>query len=365
MGIVSQTFSHGKIQTMPSAAPRIRAPEFAPGEWLNTPRPLRLADLRGRPLLVDVWDFTCLNCLRTLPYLAAWYRAYTHLGAAFVGIHTPEFEFAKDRRQVEAAVRRLRIEYPVLLDNEYKNWDAFANRYWPTLYLIDREGYLRHAHHGEGGYTETEQVLRALVAEAAPAAALPRTLGLLRDEDHPGAVCFRTTPELHAGYHQGALGNPEGYPPHGVPLIYGLPPQREEGYFYVEGVWRAGDDFLALAGQRGALVLPYHAATANAVLAHSADPVDLRLDLKPPVTLTVTQDGRPLETLSAGEDIYFQDGQSLLRVDAPRLYQIARNPDARPHEVRLETQTPGLTVFAFSFSTCAIRGHPFEDRPKR
>jgi hypothetical protein len=273
-----------------------------------------------------------------------------------VGVHTPEFEFARERRQVEAAVRRLGVEYPVVLDNHYDIWDAFANRYWPTVYLIDVEGYLRFQHHGEGGYPDIEHALRTLVAEASPEAPLPTPLEPLREEDHPGAVCFRTTPELHAGYDRGALGNPEGYSLRGVPLIYRLPPRREDGYFYAEGVWRADAAHLTLAGQHGALVLPYHAATANAVLAPSADPVDLMLDLKPQVTVSVTQDGQPLDALSAGEDVHFAGGRSLLHVDAPRMYQIARNPDDRPHELRLEVDAPGLAVFAFSFSTCAVPG---------
>ena len=118
-----------------------------------------------------------------------------------------------------------------------------------------------------------------------------------------------------------------------MPLIYRPPVQRVDGYYYAEGMWQANDECLALAGQRGSLILPYHAATANAVLSPSPDPVELMLNLKPPVTLVVTQDGQPLDPLSAGEDIGFADGQSLLQVDASRMYQIARNPDAQPHEL--------------------------------
>lgn len=250
-------------------------------------------------------------------------------------------------------MRRLGLEYPVLLDNDYATWDAFANRYWPTVYLIDAQGYIRFTHHGEGGYAEIEEQLRELIREAQPGAALPDPLRPLRPEDRPGAVCFRTTPELHAGYHRGALGNPEGYPPRSLPLLYQLPPRREDGYFYASGLWRADDHALALAGQQGALALPYHAASANAVLAPSADPVELRLGLRPAVTLTVTQDGQPLDPAWAGDDIVFEDGAACVRVDAPRLYQLVRNPDVRPRELRLEAAGPGLAVYAFSFSSCA------------
>ncbi len=279
----------------------------------------------------------------------------------FVGVHTPEFAFAREARQVQAAVRRHGIEYPVLLDTEAATWDAYANRYWPCLYLVDASGYIRFEHAGEGGYQAIEAALGELAQAAAPPGsappALPRPVGPLRDEDHPGAVCFRTTPELHAGYNRGALGNPEGYLPRALPAVYRLPAARErhDGSFYVAGAWQAGDDYLALAGDSGVVCLPYHAATANAVLAPSADPVDLMLSLKPPITVTVTQDGAPLDALTAGEDIVFADGRSVLHVDAPRLYQLARNPDERRHELQLAVEARGLAVFAFSFSTCVAR----------
>ncbi len=286
-----------------------------------------------------------------MPYLTAWHRAYRELGFTFIGVHTPEYAFAKDVRQVEAAVRRLGLEYPVVLDNNYQTWDAFANRYWPSVYLIDAAGYIRFQHHGEGDYETIDAALRALAAELNPGRPLPPPVSALRDEDKVGAVCFRTTPELHAGYHQGALGNPAGYPPRDQPANYQLPDQRLDNYFYAEGLWRADEEYLALAEAPGALVLPYHAATANAVLSPSADPTS---SLPAPTLIRITQDGHPLTPLTAGEDILFESGQSFLRVDSPRSYQIAKNPDATQHELRLDSPAPGLTLYAFSFSTCTV-----------
>src|SRR6185295_8986770 len=139
----------------------------------------------------------------------------------------------------------------VLLDNAPRNWDAFANRYWPTLYLIDANGYIRYQHAGEGRYAETEAALAELVAEAG-SPERPAPLGTLREEDVPGAVCFRTTPELQAGFANGALGNPEGYAPRQLPVIYRLPQaaDQQDGSFYVQGTWQAGGQYLALAGER-------------------------------------------------------------------------------------------------------------------
>lgn len=264
----------------------------------------------------------------------------------------PEFPFAKDVRQVRAAARRLGIPYPILLDNDYANWDAFANRYWPTVYLIDAHGYIRATHSGEGGYEEKESALRALILEMNPNAALPAPVGVLRAEDESGAVCFHTTPELHAGYDRGALGNPEGYAPHGQALSYQLPQQRQDGFYYAEGLWQADEHSLALMGETGALVLPYHAATCNAVMAPALDVND-----DAPRTLRITQDGAPLTPENAGADIFFENGQCFVRVDAPRSYQLTRNPNAQPHELQLEISLPSLALYAFSFSTCTVMEH--------
>lgn len=341
---------------MPASAVPVRAPELAPGEWLNTPRPVVLAEQRGRAVLVHIWDYTCINCLRTLPYVTAWHKAYLDLPVTFVGVHTPEFAFAQESRQVAAALARYGIEYPVVLDNAQRNWDAFANRYWPTVYLIDAAGYLRYQHAGEGRYAETEAALAELAAEAG-GQRRPPPIGVLRAEDQPGAVCFRTTPELPAGFARGALGNPEGYAPRQLPVIYRVPPadEQQDGYFYAQGTWQAAPEYLALAGEQGALELPYHAAAVNAVLSPTGDPVEVRLDLKPPVTLRVFQDGAPLDRLHAGADITWDGaGQAVVVVDRPRMYELARNPDARPRRLRLATDgaARGLALFAFSFSTC-------------
>jgi hypothetical protein len=158
-----------------AVAPRIHAPELAPGEWLNSPRPVRLADWRGRAVLVDIWDFTCVNCLRTLAYLRPGSGPTGTCRSHFSASTARSLSLPRTAGQVAPAVRRLGIEYTVLLDNEYRNWDAFANRCWPSLYLIDIQGHIRYQHAGEGAYDEIEAALAGLAAEAAGLSGAPQT----------------------------------------------------------------------------------------------------------------------------------------------------------------------------------------------
>ena len=185
----------------------IHAPEFPLNvTWLQG-GPLAVSELRGRPMLIDFWDYTCVNCLRILPYVKEWHRRYGPLGLTIVGVHAPEFSFAREAGNVQRAVREHGIEYPVVLDNEYAIWQAYANRYWPAKYLIDGKGYIRGYHHGEGAYRETEDALQALLRESFPEVLLPGLMEPVRDEDAPGAVCYRVTPELYLGYARGNFGN--------------------------------------------------------------------------------------------------------------------------------------------------------------
>ena len=144
-----------------------KAPEFAgiTGD-INT-KQLNLSDLRGKVVLIDFWTYSCINCIRTIPYLVDWDEKYSDKGLVIVGIHTPEFEFEKDIHNVQAAVKKFGIKYPVLQDNDKDTWNAFENRYWPRKYIVDSEGYIRYDHIGEGGYQETEKVIQNLLAERA------------------------------------------------------------------------------------------------------------------------------------------------------------------------------------------------------
>ena len=338
----------------------VRMPQLVPGIWYNS-APLTKTSLLGQVILIDFWDYTCVNCIRTLPYLKAWHGRYADKGLTIIGIHAPEFKFGQQANQVQAALSQYEIDYPVLLDNQYQNWEQFANRAWPTKYLIDHKGYIRWQRQGEGYYEEAEEAIQTLLRQRNPDVVLPDLLPPLRVEDAPGAVCYRPTPELYAGYQGGglfggALGNSEGYLPRD-PVFYQLPPMREEGHFYVDGVWRAWEEAIAYAGQGGGqIVLPYHAVTLNAVLAPSADAVTMMLDLWPsdvePVIM-VQQDGRFLTPSNAGSDIQFNEaGESFVCVTRARMYQLVQNPGFEYHEVTLTFAANGLALYAFTFTTC-------------
>ena len=145
---------------------KVRAPEIG-RVWLNS-SPLSFRQLRGRAVLVDFWDYTCVNCIRTLPYVQAWHERYRDKGLTVIGVHTPEFTFAQYESNVERGIREFGLTYPIVIDSDREIWKAFANRYWPTKYLLDKDGYLRCGHFGEGGYGECEQMIQELLREIDP-----------------------------------------------------------------------------------------------------------------------------------------------------------------------------------------------------
>ncbi|HYL96549.1 MAG TPA: redoxin domain-containing protein, partial [Terriglobales bacterium] len=225
---------------------QVRAPEIG-RVWLNSP-PLSLRQLRGRVVLIDFWDYTCVNCLRTLPYIQAWHERYRDKGLTVIGVHTPEFTFAQYESNVERAVRDLGLTYPVVIDSNYELWKAFANRYWPTKYLLDGEGYLRYAHFGEGAYGDTEQAMQELLREINPRLELPPIMEPVRETDRPGAVCFQPSPELYLGHRRGRIGNNNGFREDEI-ADYSLPGKLEEGQFYAQGRWASTAEYFESAAE--------------------------------------------------------------------------------------------------------------------
>ncbi|MBM2842434.1 MAG: DipZ protein [Anaerolineales bacterium] len=316
--------------------PLVRAPEFPPVEWLNAPAPPSLADLRGQVVLVELWDFTCINCLRTLPTLRDWNMRYEDSGLVTLGVHTPEFPFARDPQAVRRAIGRLGIRWPVALDNDQKIWVLFANHVWPTVYLVDRAGYIRFRREGEGGYFELEAAIRALLTESRPGVA-PLPPPLTSDQEQPGGGI---SPELQIE----AVGS--GPVPEDDAISHAIPEHRTEGSFYVEGEWKAVRRGLTLESEHGGIVLPFQAFAVHAVMAVEGN------DPGVGAWLEASLDGQSVPSGCFGQDLQLLEGATGLRVDTARSYDILQSVAPGLHELRLRLVSPGTTLYAFSFDPC-------------
>jgi cytochrome c biogenesis protein CcdA/thiol-disulfide isomerase/thioredoxin len=314
----------------PSALPVLgRAPEFVDNQrWFNTPgeKPLTMRSLRGRVVLVDFWTYTCINCLRTLPYLTAWDRTYRKDGLTIVGVHSPEFPFEKDAGNVQEAIERNGIHYPVVQDNDLATWSAYGNQYWPSEYFIDARGRVRFAHYGEGEYGEKEKIIRELLAEAGRPVAGHESGA--RGIEASRAV---TTPETYLGAARAerftnATLSP-GLHDFGAP---GAPPLNEFAY---RGSWRITLES-ATAGAGAGLDLDFGARRVYLVLGSPGRTRRMRVLL----------DGRPITGRDAGSDVH----HGVVEVTHQRLYNLVDLPRVGHHLLRLEPET-GVTGYAFTF----------------
>jgi len=334
-----------ELTALSSPDPGVRAPEFPKGvTWLNSP-PLTLKQLRGKVVLVDFWEYTCVNCIRTFPYLKEWDQRYRDKGLVIIGVHTPEFAFARQVENVRRAAAGFGFKYPVAVDSEYKIWNAYGNHYWPAKYLIDRRGVVRYAHFGEGNYGNTEQQIQALLKEIRPNVALPPVMDALRPEDRIGAVCYPVTPELYAGSQRGELGS---RPAPSGESVYKDPGSHEDGVIYPHGAWAQGSESLLHTRQSSTpedyVALKYHALGLNAVL---------KPERGKPVRLDVEQDGRPVTKEDAGTDIrYDTAGRSYVLVDQPRMYNLVKNAKFGRRELKLLAADEGLGLYSFTFTSC-------------
>jgi thiol-disulfide isomerase/thioredoxin len=324
---------------------KVRAPEIG-RLWFNSP-PLSFRQLRGRAVLVDFWDYTCVNCIRTLPYVQAWHERYHDKGLTVIGVHTPEFTFAQYESNVERGIREFGLTYPIVVDSNREIWKSFANRYWPTKYLLDKDGYLRYGHFGEGGYHECEEAIQELLREIDPALALPEIMDPMREEDHSGAVCYRATGELYLGHGRGRIGNEGGFKEDQIAdyLYTGRP---EENFFYASGRWAStAEYFEAVETGLHTLQLKYEAAAVNLVMACPRAAA---------AEVVIVQDGKPLTRAQATRDTQFRPGangdeESYVVVDSARMYFLVDNHDFGPHELELRC-SQGIAAFAFTFTSC-------------
>jgi len=307
-----------------------RAPEFTgTQEWFNTPSdgPLSLAGLRGRVVLVDFWTYTCINCIRTLPYIEAWYRRYRRDGFTVVGVHTPEFPFERKASNVQRAIGDYGLTYPVVQDNDYGTWTAYRNQYWPADYLVDAAGRVRLVHFGEGQYEETEQAIRSLLAESGRGELGARAQARVQRPD-PDA-----TPESYLGAAKAdRFANPVITP--GDHSFEPVSPDRlADDELAYGGNWSIGGES-ATAGREASLALNFSARRVFCVLGSSGRAR----------TMQVLLDGEPLPDSLRGEDV--RAGRAT--IDGHRLYRLVDLPAAGRHVLTLRPQ-PGVTGYAFTF----------------
>jgi thiol-disulfide isomerase/thioredoxin len=328
-------------------APRVPAPDFEAKVWFNSP-PLSLARLRGKVVLVDFWDYTCINCIRTFPYLRRWNELYAPVGLTIIGVHTPEFTFAKKSDNVANAVKRFGFSFPVVLDNDETIWNAFHNAAWPADFLIDKNGRVAYMHIGEGDYGDTELAIRKLLKEARPALDFsnPRyAIPADANADMNASVCRRATPEIYLGFARAEnLSNPGGED-ETQEVHYVAPASVPIDSFALEGDWRASDEFirhLRQSTQPKDLVELHYQSKSVYVVAGSDD--------GSPKRLYVMQDGKTLAPNSRGVDVRTDaSGGSYITLGSKRMYYVVNNPEFGEHVLALSTSAPAVSLYSFTF----------------
>ncbi len=303
------------------------APELmAGGEWFNS-KPLSIKKLRGKVVLVDFWTYTCINCIRTFPYIEDWHEKYASKGLVVIGVHTPEFEFEKNPVNVKKALKDFGLKYPIMQDNDYSTWSAYDNHYWPAKYLIDKNGRIRWVHFGEGGYIEAERKIQELLKESG--------------SDVGGIAINRSTyrvdaqtPELYLGYGRVEyLSSPEKIL-FDRKSSYSVPSTLPDDTFAYQGNWVLSYE-RALPSQNAVLKLNFKAKNVFLVMRPNKKAGHIRVFL----------DDKIISERLAGEDVH--DG--LVTIDSDRLYRLVNMPVSGRHILKLEFLDNNCELYAFTF----------------
>jgi thiol-disulfide isomerase/thioredoxin len=306
--------------------------------WLNSP-PLSAKSLRGKVVLIDFWTYSCINCLRALPYVEAWASKYKDSGLVVIGVHTPEFAFEKDRANVEKAVRDLKVTYPVAIDSDYKIWQAFKNEYWPAHYFIDGKGRIRYHHFGEGEYDESERVIQELLKENGATSLSGSTVSVSASgvEAAPGDGNARS-PETYIGYRRAEhFASPEPLA-HDSRKTYSTPARPSLNQWGLSGSWNVGAESAVLQAAGGKIVFRFHGRDLHLVLGptHNGKPVRFKVKLDG----TAPGDDHGSDTAPDGTG----------EVREHRLYQLIRQKgDVEDRTFEIEFLDPGVQAFAFTF----------------
>lgn len=323
---------------------RVPAPNFTCNIWLNSP-PLTLSQLRGKVVLIDFWEYTCINCIRTFPYLRRWNALYRPLGLVIIGVHTPEFAFARETARVQEAANRFGFTFPVAVDSDYKIWNAFNNEAWPAKYLIDKDGDVAFTHLGEGDYAEFERHIQELLKEANPqlSFAAPKFTPP-QERENSGIRCEPPTPETYLGFARGdRIANAGGYQ-NLRKAAYAAPAAIPLDGYALSGTWLATPEALAHHTQNASAdSLTLHYRATSVYLVAGADDVSS-------APLYITQDGKPVPKDARGVDIKADSqGRTYIELSAKRMYYVIENPDFGEHVVTLSAKSPGLSLYSFTF----------------
>ncbi len=298
----------------------------AGGEWFNS-KPLTIKELKGKVVLVDFWTYTCINCIRTLPYIEDWHEKYADKGLVIIGVHTPEFEFEKNPANVKKAIKDFGLKYPIMQDNDYATWTAYNNHYWPAKYLIDKNGRVREVHFGEGDYEHTEMVIRQLLEENGS------DVSKIAVNKSTYDVMART-PELYLGYGRiEALASPESIA-QDRSRSYSIPPNLPNNKFAYAGKWTLSYE-RAAPSQGSLLKLNFDAKNVFLVMRPNGGTGKVRVLL----------DGKAISPDIAGEDIH--DG--IVSIDSDRLYRLVKLSSSGKHTLQLEFLDNNTELFAFTF----------------
>ncbi len=308
-----------------------KAPEFVGiSKWLNTDGPVSMSRLRGKVVLVDFWTYTCINCIRTLPHVTAWYDKYKDNGFVVIGVHTPEFQFEHDSNNVLNAIKMYHIHYPVAQDNDYATWNNYNNEYWPAEYLIDAKGIVRRTHFGEGEYDKMEMAIQELLREAGQSVSSP--LSAVPDQTPEG----EQSPETYLGAYRMEYYYPSGTL-HVGPRHFDLAEVPDVNTFSLGGIWDIRQHE-AVSGADAKLNYRFIADKVFLVLRPGTAGIGAKV--------RVLVDGKPVNGSNAGSDV--KDGY--VTIDSARLYTLV-NLHGRPgtHILTLEFEKTGIEAFAFTF----------------
>jgi thiol-disulfide isomerase/thioredoxin len=330
-----------------------RQGEIAPAgdgvTWLNS-LPLSMAMLRGKVVMIDFWEPTCINCIRTYPINKKWWERYRKDGFEIIGVEDPEFDIARSLAHVRAAVKRFELPYPILVDAHLQVWNSYKSNSWPNRFLIDAKGYIRYHVAGEGDDAEFERAIQMLLQEAHPELTFPASYGIASDQNVLAPACGGApTPEMYVGdwFGRGVLANPEGYRD-GMTIDYHPPGAVEDGRFVLSGRWETDRNGMIYRGTHKGnepgddhVALRYHARELYAVM---------NVSHGHPSRLYIMQDGKFLTTANKGVDVQIDSHQrSYIEVREPRMYYVVQNPQFGSHTLDLFPTRSGFTLNSFTF----------------